>query len=82
MEIPAEPGLTVVLFKMGFAGSMTKMWPAMVMVDSGGGAEKEEGVPHVTGKATIARLAKRIKKVVFMARKGVGCSDKREERRK
>ena len=68
MEIPAEPGLTVVLFRIGFAGFTTKIWPAMVMVDSGGGAEIKDGVAYVTGKAIMARLESRIKSVILMTR--------------
>ena len=69
MEIPAEPGLTVVLFRIGFAGFRTKIWPAIVMVDSGGGAEMDDGVPYVPEKAIIARLAKRKRNAIFITRK-------------
>ena len=57
------------LFRIGFAGFRTKIWPAIVMVDSGGGAEMDDGVPCVTDKKLIARLAKRIKNAIFITRK-------------
>ena len=41
MEIPAEAGLTVLLFRIGFVGFTTNISPATVMVESEGGAEMD-----------------------------------------